>query len=124
MARFFCAISRFFRSFSALNASVIRYSAYVLRCCAGTFLPTIVFLWMITPWARAAVSTVTHEPPSDTATTLAHSATTLAYTATTLASLPPRVEIAASSAALAIPEPVSLAVFAMGILLLFRRRRF
>jgi len=65
---------------------------------------------MITPWARAAVSAVTHEP--------------LTHTATTLASLPTRVEIASSSAALAIPEPVSLAVFAMGILLLFRRRRF
>jgi hypothetical protein len=79
---------------------------------------------MITPWARAAVSAVTHEPLSHTATTLSHTATTLTHTATTLASLPPRVEIASSSAALAIPEPVSLAVFAMGILLLFRRRRF
>lgn len=68
---------------------------------------------MITPWAWAAasaVAAVTHEPPS--------------HAAATLASLPARVEIASSSAMLAIPEPVSLAVFAMGILLLFRRRRF
>lgn len=83
------------------------------RCCAGTLLPTLIILWMITPWAWAAASAVgavTHEPPS--------------HATATLVSLPARVEIAASSAKLAIPEPVSLAVFAMGILLLFRRRRF
>jgi hypothetical protein len=72
---------------------------------------------MITPWAWAAVSAVAHDP-------LTHTATTLTHAAATLASLPARVEIASSSAALPIPEPVSLAVFAMGILLLFRRRRF
>ena len=80
------------------------------RCCAGTLLPTLIILWMITPWAWAAASAVTHEPPS--------------HATATLVALPARVEIASSSATLAIPEPVSLAVFAMGILLLFRRRRF
>jgi hypothetical protein len=107
---FFVLDHAFSLAFSALNASVIRYRTCVSRCCAGTFLPTVVFLWMITPWAWAAVSAVAHDPPS--------------HGAATLASLPSRVEIASSSAALAIPEPVSLAVFAMGILLLFRRRRF
>lgn len=110
---FFVLDHAFSRLFSAFNASVIRYRAFVPRCCAGTILPTLIILWMITPWACSAASAVTaftHEPPS--------------HAAATLVSLPTRVEIASSSATLAIPEPVSLAVFAMGILLLFRRRRF